>query len=70
MMGTEILKIDASRAELFTKNKCANLNDPNCIFFFMKILKRNQKLLSTVKKRNCYVLGARCKVVGGVPNFT
>ena len=30
MMGTEILKIDASRAELFTKNKCANLNDPNC----------------------------------------
>ena len=30
MMGTEILKIDASKAELFTKNKCANLNDPNC----------------------------------------
>ena len=32
MMGTEILKIDASRAELFTKNKRANLNDPNCMY--------------------------------------
>ena len=32
MMGTEILKINASRAELFTKNKCANLNDPNCSY--------------------------------------
>ena len=35
MMGAEILKSDASRAELFTKNKCANLNDPNCMCLFV-----------------------------------